>query len=210
MQKFALMLASCLVCSSLVAAESPAAKARGTALEAQYEALTAVSGDAQKELYRTLSIEDRQAVWSLHLARFLAERRELSPEARSVIFEGLGLLSGGLFERLRSTDAAVVEQAKADLEQLKIRGRAAMPLELAIAAFGRLDGNNMQHSGDVDAPDHDASRLRVRANIIPYCSCNVGSDFCSYGYCIYTPRSCIFTPDGCGWMWIEGCNGQCS
>ena len=43
------------------------------------------------------------------------------------------------------------------------------------------------------------------------CSCNVLSDFCSTPgenkICRY--NECILSEGGCGWLWLEACNGQC-
>lgn len=60
--------------------------------------------------------------------------------------------------------------------------------------------------GDIKIPAM-TQNLTISRSMEEYCDCNVSNDFCSIGYC--NSSSCIDDTHGCGWVWVQRCNGLC-
>jgi len=63
--------------------------------------------------------------------------------------------------------------------------------------------------------EYSLSRLRdVKAiaseNTETKCDCNTGTDFCNYEPGLTcSSTGCKASSSGCGWLWMEECNGNC-
>lgn len=198
------VLAACLVSLPLLAAGPGERLAERAALIAQYDALAPLTETQRKDAYSVLTPDVQSALWVVHLERFLVDHPELTAQQRGVIYEGIGMLRAGLFERLYSSDAARVAAATEDLNQFSIRAKSLLSHELTDLAFNTI-GRGKPAAEPVDPM---AGRWKVAGNPLPYCTCSVQDDYCWEGGCVYRTNSCRFTT-GCGTFFQYGCDGLC-
>lgn len=201
--KLGLIVLVCALSSVPARAEVSVTATRHADVEvlAAYGAMAALSLEERREFYSRESRTMRQDLWTIHLQRFLAERRDLTSDERSVIYEALGMLSAGILERARSTDSTQAAEARASLDKLRERSRTVMRADVAKQALTEL--------GPVQArPVTAVLRLRAQGWSDP-CECSTSSDWCSWSRCTANELTRCRPQEGCGTLWDYTCDGLC-
>ncbi|MCU1246837.1 MAG: hypothetical protein JWN02_2747 [Acidobacteria bacterium] len=171
---------------------------------AAYARISGETADEAKGLYQELSLPEKEKLWTLHLTTFLAENPELTDEQRSVILEGLGLISTGILQVDRES-AAWELAVHRPLLYFETRARAAFPHQVARALL-----TDIRH-GALAAAFHPG---RVEALDAPDCGCSTEDDWCGSGtgssQCIGGSKNwCTPSTWGCGTFFTSPCNGLC-
>jgi len=167
------------------------AQERERNIGAAYDALAPLSCSERKALVHEYPREQQLELWTLHLQRFLAAHPELSGEQRSLVFEGLGMISSGLLHR--TDDPA----AKSLVAAFKQRAQQQFDRDTFADAFVRLGGRPDRSRGD-----RRPSRVRTT---IPDCACADEGDCGGFDCYNFT---CRFV-EGCGPFGFDICTGLC-
>ncbi|HEX8564169.1 MAG TPA: bacteriocin fulvocin C-related protein [Pyrinomonadaceae bacterium] len=163
-----------------------------------------------KTLYRTLSLDEKSALWRFQAALFLATTDSLSSEQRSAVLEWLNLISPELLDRAVS-DTELARKGNLIKAAASRLGEVFTPEQTA---------NISLKLGLVANPRGGSARANQRVKMIKAsgkvdlreCSCSTNSDWCavwvSQQYC--HSGNCTGLPDGCGNLGFYSCNGSCS
>lgn len=196
--KFALLL---LVLTATASAQDLEGRMRGARLEVEstYETLRTFNGRDVKAQFAKLSPAMQGDVWTLHLLRVMAAHPELTHEQRGVLFEALGLIASGAFEADRNSPEWN-QRVREPLAQIEKRARALLSPELVQVALFDL------------SPVASLERLQRRPSKFvtnETCHCNTTGTDCSPSVpCVRTFPRCTLA-QGCGPMYLDGCNGLC-
>jgi hypothetical protein len=181
----------------------------GSSVERLYGSLERFAKPDRVRFYNEQPPTVRRDLWVIHLEHVLAANPQLTSEERGVILEAIGLiLSGGVRFDLPLSDQAPA--AIASIEELESRAKLVLPPQMLVPTFGALGG------AERALPDFLGRRLG--ASVVDDCTCHVGSQYTCDNptgpepYCIYPlpPKSCAPTQGGCGFFFMESCNGICS
>ncbi len=192
----------------------------------KYRNLISLTMPLRKTGFRRASPNDKNELWRIHLALYLAHHPELSTEQSKAIVDALAFLTPALFEE--SSDSRVWE-TRAWIKVFEGRVRAVFSTDVGAKIFATL--------GDLDSPRasstarpfgmirpagwKDDTYLGPRETILarfvetlpqdflPDCSCNCyDSDWCSSkSHC--SCGQCNEGSWGCGLFWAYPCNGRC-
>ena len=156
----------------------------------------------RRVLFRTLSPGMQSDLWIVNLQQFLVAHPELTVEQRSVVFEGLGILGAGVFD---SADKAGELYIAA--RNLESRAKTLISTELLREAFVDLGGRDVASP----LPAVFAPRRTPRTLDDVNCACATTDDWCGdITGVVYCARiECTFTT-GCGWIFLDACNGLCT
>jgi hypothetical protein len=194
------LVSSTLLAAGIVTDRVPEADRRG--IVARYDALAPLTVDERKEAYMMEAPEIQNALFVLHLERFLATHPELTVDQRAVIYEGLGLLRTGLLARLHSADSDEAFRANEELTQLSLRTKSVLSLELAEKAFAQIG------PGTPPRESLGGHGKIIAATSRPYCSCATMDSYCNPGFCFSEPVRCLPVP-ACGTFFQYACDGLC-
>jgi len=169
-----------------------------------YRALSTLDVASRKALYRKLPAPLQGQLWMTHFKEFLQSHPELTLTQRSVLYEAIGLIT------------ARQESDMLDGPISELRQRSLTAFSTAdISIFGTL-GPNVPVAATADT---DAVLARLRSAypsgvslMIPECNCSASSNFCDtvtnpFPECENT--GCSRSDVGCGWLWLQACNGIC-
>lgn len=142
--------------------------------------------EAQKNMYKSLSADEKLQIWQLKYNQFLASET-LTKEQRSLVVKLKGLLKKDVFST-ESNEYKSNIQAKEGViknEAIKLFGISG-----AYNLMANLNNENLYPPGQGD------------------CDCSRASDWCASGHsCVR--EGCRIIPDDCGWWWSYDCNGDC-
>jgi hypothetical protein len=168
---------------------------RKTDFQGTYEALSVLPIPSRKAVYRALSADAKSGLWRIHLTRFLTEHPELTEEQRGVIVNAIALVTPRLFE-IAENDPNWLLETHPQVELLEKRALEVFPRGVAVEIFTHLGTPAPSYTMD------DEGGIEVDAA----CECNTDSwwscDNCAAG-------GCKKTIIGCGWLWLNKCNGRC-
>ncbi|HET8798929.1 MAG TPA: bacteriocin fulvocin C-related protein [Thermoanaerobaculia bacterium] len=161
-----------------------------------YQSLSRVSILERKTFYESLPAASKAGLWRVHLQVFAREHPELTNEQRAVLESAEKLLELAFSDNDRSNSGTADLDDK--LDDLKRRARAVFPSAMAIQAFTRLGADAIV-------------TLEAAAYATPTeCECSVRDDWCGWGSaCRYPHPTACTTVRGCGWYWLEICDGMC-
>jgi len=171
-------------------------------------------------------------LWTLQLLQLLARGNDLSGEQRSIIYEGIGLLAGGILERagdrgLVTGAQSATDDVKSDEESFELdkisfdqRVRALFAHTRYEDGFRRIGsaGTNAATLADrqtVEKLKGLAVRIINPGGVeaaLPVCDCSRESDWCdsiTNPDLRCSPFNCTRVPDECGTFWTYDCNGMC-
>jgi hypothetical protein len=185
--------------SAAVAQPSPLLDDQG----ALYDSIRQLDRAEVKRLYAMFPPNDRQEVWTAHLIAFLASHNELTHEQRDVVLQALGLVTTGIFNVDRSSEAWQTN-VHAPLLRIVTRAQEVMPRELVSEAFFRLD-----------QPDAAGRTRGPRiVNNVEACDCSTIVSHCEdFGQVCRFDRPahrCFAVPSyQCGPFFLYACDGLC-
>lgn len=180
--------------------------------ESIYRELSLMPQDARKIAFKELSPQTRDEVWLTHLKNYLQVRGDLTDAERSVIFEAMGLLSNGLASGSED-DPSWPLKAFRPLQALEIRANSVCRRDVVKEAFGVLgpatNQASMREKSERTRPGFGA--IAPMGNPVYDCDCNQGHDFCGSptSPIVCTGLSCRTSDQGCGWFWLQACDGLC-
>ena len=171
-------------------------------LERRYESLANLAPPDRRIAVVEMQPAEQDALWSIHINRFLADHPDLTVEQRSIVFEALGLVTAGVIQRISSGKADEVRKGLDELAQLEFRAKTVLRRDLARALLAEIG------PPQPDEPLRSASRLRITP-LNTSCNCNIISDYCWFGDCMFGSDQCTRQPWGCGTFFQDPCNGLC-
>jgi hypothetical protein len=204
-----------LVISLTVMAQARASTLRNNVADVimTYARIASAPAEQKRSLFFYASPSMKGDVWLMHLENFMTDHEDLTPAQRSVIFEAVGMIASGLFEE--SDVASLSPQFAKPFELFQAHARAEFPKSLLAEAFANLG-----------PPDIAANRPRPR--LLPglqglpveppggleSCGCNLNNDFCDSitnpdFQCMSNGYDCRAQTRGCGWFFLQTCNGRC-
>lgn len=170
----------------------------------QYESLQWADRTELRAQFVDMSAAMRADVWTVHLLTILREHPALSPEQRSLIHEGLGLIATGVFEIDRKSPEWIT-QGREPMLNLAKRVAVAFPPELARAIMTDPRRAAAEPPSDIDR----MNRFRPRVQMVD-CNCSLTYQFdCGMeGRCRETWPLCwpYYT---CGPWMSDTCDGIC-
>lgn len=199
------------VAVGLVVAGRTPAFARGTSAEMRwveanadrlprgYEELSGFSPAYRRAIFTRLSPATRSQLWVEHLARYAARHPELTAEHRSILDRASAMAAEESTFQLDLADRSAIDRRAAAITTDAMRVFGRDEARLALATLGpAADGTEAEPDGP------------------PSCSCQSGAPFCvCLGPCdcgnppAYYPFFCYSTSSGCGYLWLQPCDGRC-
>ncbi len=209
-RRSAILIVLLFLLPTFIQAQAEPRKTYPTA-ESAYHDLSQMTYTARRTAFKQLAPAIQDSVWQVHLKNLLAERADLTDDERSVILEGIGLLDVGLATVDRD-DPVWALKVYRPLQALQARANTGCRPEIIKAAFGVLGPARNDQS-----EERSSARLRlgrVAPQIGPSwgpCDCNVSHDFCGDITSVQSCQglSCDHSDRGCGWFWMQECNGIC-
>jgi hypothetical protein len=188
----------------------------------EYEHLASEPLESRRHLFAGFPSSMKSAVWVHHLLRAVTTHPEFTAEQRSVIYDGIRLLSPQMYE----TDSAATREAVHDVTlraqllfsrdvalRLFVEIGSAIPFAAAPEAGVELNRESANRTeGDQRAlPKRDAkSQPPVRAMGMN-CDCSIFSDWCAVadgpGWSCHMATCSL--ADNCGTFGQYTCNGLC-
>ena len=188
----------------------------------EYEHLASERWESRRHLFAALPSSMKSAVWVHHLLRALTTHAEFTAEQRSVIYDGLRLLSPEQYD----THSAATREAVNDLT---VRAQLLFSRDVALAVFVEIGSvipfaaaqeagvelnreSAIRTEGEQRAlPKRDAkSQPPVRAMGMN-CDCSIFSDWCAVadgpGWSCHMANCSL--ADNCGTFGQYTCNGLC-
>ncbi|MFL6263992.1 MAG: bacteriocin fulvocin C-related protein [Thermoanaerobaculia bacterium] len=161
-----------------------------------YDNMVKLPALRQKVVFSGLSPEERSKIWAERIQRYMETHRKLSSDQMALLADALDLVRHTtLFARdVEGTDEQMWDLFyKESLKEIKERAQQLFSRDSIIEIFGNLNKNpnSMTKSADPD------------------CGCNTGSDFCGTSH-MCSGGGCWGSGMGCGWVWLENCNGVCA
>ena len=156
-----------------------------------YENMVKLQPTQQRAIFTALSAKERSRLWVTHLERYLETHEELTA-AQALLLDDAIELAG--HPQLFAREATDRKQGTWDLffkellAHLRARAEDLFTRETLGEIFGHLGAQK------ATAPD---------------CGCNTGSDFCGTSH-MCSGGGCWGSGLGCGWLWLESCNGICA
>jgi hypothetical protein len=185
-----------------------------TNLPSNIRDLTAFPEVYQRAIFAKLPSDRRAALWRSRLDEALADGR-LSTEERAMVRKIRDRISESLFE-----SPEVLTNLK-DTFEVALIGTNKATQEVLAPYFFTLgddrDGRLTVRSSRVLI----ARMLQQAASVLaaPECECNSGYELCQPFYqpptfpieycCCGMTYVCANTFSGCGWLWMEPCDGKC-
>lgn len=128
------------------------------------------------------------------------ERPELTSSQRDLVFQGLGLLTAGIFD-INRLDAEWESRFGESVRGLEQQVRESFSYNEARAIFATLEASAVERTAV------------AQIGGLPLCSCSTDSDWCDRitnpdPYCAQT-IPCIPRVARCGFLWLYDCNGIC-
>jgi hypothetical protein len=195
----ALITALVLLCGTAASAQEYEARLRGARadVEVRYESLQTLSAGEAKAEFANLSHREQGDVWTFHLLRVIGDHPELTADQRGVLYEALGLVASGAFE-IERNDPSWTARVSEPLSHVRARAELLLPPDLVRVALYGLS--------------RDAAMLGTRSRQLTTnatCNCHQGGTDCSPSVpCLRPPPRCTLA-QGCGPMFLDGCNGEC-
>lgn len=191
----------------------------------EYEHLASEPLESRRHLFAAFPSSMKSAVWVHHLLRAVTTHPEFTAEQRSVIYDGIRLLSPEQYD----THSAAMREA---IDNLTVRAQLLFPRDVALAVFVDIgsaipfaaapeagvdlnrEGANRTEGDQPALPKRDAkSRPPVRALGMD-CECSVWTvNWCAIrrgtGWSCHL-TGCNFSDFGCGALGLTGCDGTCA
>jgi hypothetical protein len=149
----------------------------------------------RKIAFRGSAVGDMGEFWKIHLAFQLANDETLSQAQSDIISNAIDFIKPEFFDE--SSQEVDREQLAEDIEEMTDQINIYFTEEKAVEIFARLGG-----PGECEPPAESNDLLRRD------CSCRLtwrecsSSSACSSG-------GCDSTWFGCGFIWVQSCNGEC-
>lgn len=148
----------------------------------------------RKAAFRNSSAEDMSNFWKIHLASRLAEDETLSQSQSDLISNVIEFIKTAHFEILE--EGAAKTKLDEEIEELTGQINALFTEEKAVEIFARLGG-----PAYCEEPDENSLLARDCSCRQSWRECN-RDQACSGG-------GCDSTWFGCGFIWLQSCNGEC-
>lgn len=172
-----------------------------------YDSFRSLGVPSRQAAFRHLSSEMKSELWIHHLRQLLVQHPEFSPTERELIHEAIRLVPSFV---TRSSGPASDERSTI-LEHFKGRAVATLGREMVVEAFLVL-GPAGEGFGLEGSEDSTLLRKGVTDGEVPWCVCSVFDDWCGNlrgSYCESIGNCRATTYGGCGWFWMDICNGTC-
>jgi hypothetical protein len=157
-----------------------------------YDGLSALSCGERRLAYHGYSREQQLELWTLHLQKFLAAHPKLTGPQRTLVLEGLDMISSGALDRIHDPRTTSLVQ---DFKQRALRQFDQKTFEDAFVILGGRRN-----------PVVNARHVERVGTLQPYCNCDSEED-CGGGNCNYfKPCSEIIA---CGPFGMDWCLGVC-
>lgn len=149
------------------------------------------STQAMKNSYNLLSAGNKSEIWKQHLQNYLTDK-SLSNFQKEIVGSFISVISPEIFMS-RETGRAFL--AKEEVAKLVYTSKKAFTINQIYNIFGKLGGETTSFEEDPGSG----------------CTCNASSSFCSGQNvtCINSMWQCTTSSSGCGWLWLQECNGRC-
>lgn len=165
---------------------SKSAQAKEKAAAGLYASIAAMSVDQAKERYIKLTPTERREVWR---QKWLSlDFGEFNQDQVAFIALALNELKNLQFD---GHDESNVTKPLYD-EAVRLFGQ-----ENARAIFGTLGGG------------FTIQKVKLTLAASYSCSCNIEGSFCPAGYICTDLGGCYVSTFGCGYGWVNSCNGRC-
>jgi hypothetical protein len=182
----------------------------------------------QKAVYRSFDADRRIRLWREHLAKYSGPASRLSVSQKRFI-DSVAVNLEQLFSKkdpepdIQIFAAAAIEKfgyriartifgqlGAEDPELLELAALPNRPVRPFVLA--RYDGNTPGHE-ELAALFRPAYGARLGVASMGSCDCHVTSDFCDpitgpHEHCAPDVK-CEPDGPGCGWFWLEACDGDC-
>jgi len=160
----------------------------------------------QTLMYSALTTQEMTNLWVTHL-QYCLNTYTLTASQESIISQGITLIGNGMLSGSPEDPAYEIYVASAVIEFPNIKQQYLV--------FGTLD----EYTDQVFTNTDPMPNAPIGANSNCHCSRKDGHDFCgrgnfatlgvgSYSYKCEVP-DCPTTAGGCGWFWLQDCNGDC-
>lgn len=167
----------------------------------KYGDLLGIPRPLQKTIVPLLPAEEQAALWREHMVTFLQSTSE--PARVDAALEAVQMITADLF-----TDSARSAR-ESHLE------RVAFIWHVLVAAVGESDAAKMGQlpSWGHWAPGSSAAAVGESDSEVPLCQCNIwwpedcGSSMSMA--CLDRNPDCEFRSWGCGFLWLDNCDGVC-
>lgn len=190
----------------------------------EYERLASAPSESRRHLLAALPNSLKSAVWAHHLLLAITTHPEFTAEQRSVIYDGIRLLSPALYEGHLAT-------TRKDLNDLTLRARRLFSPDVALSLFVEI-GSAIPESrvalnesttpslaegdqGALPKRDENARRFPRPKPMALDCSCSVWNDWCAVAQFPGAGWSCTLANcnlkenPGCGLLGAYTCDGLC-
>jgi hypothetical protein len=191
----------------------------------EYEHLASEPLESRRHLFAAFPSSMKSAVWVHHLLRAVTTHPEFTAEQRSIIYDGIRLLSPEQYD----TQSAATSEAVHDLT---VRAQRLFSRDVALAVFAEI-GSAIPFAAapeaGVELNRESANRTEGDQRALPKrdpksqppvralnwnCDCNVFSDWCAIrngGDSNWTCHAaeCNLSDFGCGTLGMRPCDGLC-
>lgn len=208
------LLIAVLVCSVLSAGSARAqscmaardwAAANRDKLPKTYAAFGELPVEYRRAAYQFTSDTLKSDFWREHLENYLTNHPQLTDDQRQVLLEGIQMVTPQFFAALSQKDDNLIKRrSRAQLSFLEVRAQAVLSHQQIGEIFAQLGPATSEFV--LLAPQGDQPKV---IPIRPSCSCAQTHDFCPNGAGCGRGAGCVGTSVGCGWIWVNGCNGSC-
>jgi hypothetical protein len=149
--------------------------------------------EAQKVSYNLMSDINKSLSWKQHLNLYLGDKM-LSHGQKEIIQYFKNVIVPDIF---KSKQAGQEFLSRKDISELLYTAKKEFNIGQIYKIFGTLSTDKET----VNFEEAPGSR----------CYCNASQDFCEGAnvHCYQNMWNCTVTPNGCGWLWIQECNGRC-
>ncbi len=146
---------------------------------------------SQKVAYTLLSADQKAEAWRQHLALFLRSK-SLPEHQRSLVTKFKKTIDAEVFITKESGQDFLATQQMTELIYTITK---SFSKEEIFKIFGTL---NEPETSNVDPGGNS-------------CNCNYEHDFCegSSIHCYKNMNNCGTSSTGCGWLWLQSCDGRC-
>lgn len=185
-----------------------------------YEELASEPLESRKHLFAALPSSMKSAVWVHHLLRAVTTHPEFTAEQKSVIYDGIRLLSPELYE----PGSAATREA---VHELTLRAQLLFSRDVALRLFVEIGSDIPFAEGSVELNRESANRTEGDKRASPKrdeksqhpirpmaveCGCSVYSDWCyvahGYGWTCHF-ANCTRVDYACGSFSNYTCDGLC-
>ncbi len=159
----------------------------------------------QRAIFASWSAEKKRSAW-LEKFRYVLENEPLTEAEASHVQALVDHLVPGYFEETTIQQEREARHTFAE-EWIKY---AFMDLGWDESYIGFMVYRLYTSPAQLEAEEYRLGELQsgVGTNSENPCGCNTSDDFCGYSIC--SSGNCNTTSSGCGWFFMDPCNGYCS